>query len=64
MHYCQPLILIFQFLKLFEQRTSTPQSLNPDFVLDKLLLIFGRKMILLSHISLPLNHNFVSFDSE
>ena len=64
MHCCQPLVLIFQFFKIFEQITLTPLSLNPDFVLDKLLLIFGRKMVLLSHMSLPLSHNFVSFDSE
>ena len=33
MHCCQPLILIFQFFKIFEQRTSTPLSLNPSSVL-------------------------------
>ena len=64
MHCCQPLVLIFQFLKIFEQRTSTLLSLNPDSVPDKLLLIFGRKMVLLSQMSLPLSHNSVSFDCE
>ena len=64
MHCCQPLVLIFQFLKIFEQRTLTPLSLNPNSVLDKLLLIFDRKMVLLSHMSLPLSHNSMSFDCE
>ena len=58
MHCCQPLVLIFQFVKIFEQITLTPLSLNPSSVLDKLLLIFGRKMVLLSHMSLPLGHNY------
>ena len=49
MHCCQPLVLIFQFLKIFEQKISTPLSLNSDSIPDKLLLIFARKMILLSH---------------
>ena len=32
MHRFQPLVLIFQLFKIFEQRTLTPLSLNPDFV--------------------------------
>ena len=40
MHRCQPLVLIFQFFKIFEQRTSAPslptppkkKSLNPGFI--------------------------------
>ena len=64
MRCCQPLVLIFQFLKIFEQRASTPLSLNPGSTPDKMLLIFGRKMVLLSHMSLPLSHNSMSFDCE
>ena len=64
MHCCQPLVLIFQFFKIFEQITLTPLTLNPDSILDNLLLIFGRKMVLLSHMNLPLSHNSVSFDCE
>ena len=43
MHCCQPLVLIFQIFKIFEQITLTPLTLNPDSILDNLLLIFGRK---------------------
>ena len=45
MQCCQPLVLIFQFFKIFEQTTLTPPplSLNPGSILDNLLLIFGRK---------------------
>ena len=35
MQRCQPLILTFQFFKIFEQRTTSPpppQSLNPDSI--------------------------------
>ena len=63
-HCCQPLVLIFQFFKIFEQRTSTPQNFNSSFVPNKLLLIFGRKMVFLSHMSLSLSHNSMSFDCE
>ena len=58
MHCCQPLVLIFQIFKIFEQITSTPLSLKPGSVPDKLLLIFGRKMVLLSYMSLSLGHNY------
>ena len=43
MHCCQPLVVIFQFFKIFEQITLTPLSLNPGSILDNLLLIFGRE---------------------
>ena len=34
MHSCQRLVLIFQFFKIFEQKTLAPLSLNPGSVLD------------------------------
>ena len=32
MQLCQPLVLIFQFLKISKQTTSPPLSLNPGSV--------------------------------
>ena len=40
MHCCQPLVLVFQLFKIFEQRTSTSLSLNPSSVLDLHRLIW------------------------
>ena len=31
MQHCQPLVLIFQFFKIFEQRTSTPPMFESWF---------------------------------
>ena len=32
MQHCQPLVLTYQFLKIFKQKILTPLSLNPSYI--------------------------------
>ena len=50
----QPLILIFQFFKIFEQRNSTPLSLNPGSVLRTWFAILEGDLLIVSR---ALNHS-------